>query len=67
MGFEGAFNGAATRDTPRLNFFCYWIGQIRGRGIWRSRAARALGVFISVPISFSVLAVWGGVSSAGEI
>lgn len=63
MCFEGAFNGAGDTWTPaRLNFFCFWLGQIpiawvlaRGFGLG------PVGVFIAVPTSFSVLAVWSGV------
>ncbi len=63
MCFEGAFNGAGDTRTPtRLNFFCFWLGQVplawflaRGCGLG------ALGVYIAVPASFSVLALWSGV------
>jgi putative MATE family efflux protein len=63
MCFEGAFNGAGDTGTPtRLNFFCFWLCQIpvawflaRGLGLG------PVGVFIAVPVSFSVFALWAGV------
>lgn len=60
MCLEGAFNGAGDTWTPtRLNFFCYWLGQIPLA--WVLAEVFRLGptgVFISIPVSFSVLAVW---------
>jgi putative MATE family efflux protein len=63
MCYEGAFNGAGDTWTPtRLNFFCFWIGQIPLAWILADLAGLgALGVYIAVPISFSVLALWSGV------
>ncbi len=63
MCYEGAFNGAGDTWTPtRLNFFCFWLGQIplawllaHGLGLG------TIGVVIAVPASFSVLALWSGV------
>lgn len=63
MCYEGAFNGAGDTWTPtRLNFFCFWLGQIplawllaHGLGFG------TIGVVIAVPVSFSVLALWSGV------
>lgn len=62
MCYEGAFNGAGDTWTPtRLNFFCFWLGQIPLAWILADVVGLgALGVFIAVPISFSVLALWSG-------
>ena len=63
MCFEGAFNGAGDTGTPtRLNFFCFWLGQIPLA--WLLAEPLGLGptgVFIAVPLSFSVLALWSAV------
>lgn len=60
MCLEAAFNGAGDTWTPtRLNFFCFWLGQIPLA--WLLSVPLGLGptgVFISVPMSFSVLAIW---------
>jgi putative MATE family efflux protein len=63
MCFEGAFNGAGDTWTPtRLNFFCFWLGQVPLAWVLANPLGLgAPGVFIAVTISFSVLAVWGGV------
>ncbi len=62
MCFEGAFNGAGDTATPaRLNFFCFWLGQIPLA--WLLAQPLGLGpagVFVAVPVSFSVLALWSG-------
>lgn len=60
MCLEATFNGSGDTWTPtRLNFFCFWLGQIPlawclavpvGLG--------ALGVYIAVPVSFTVLTLW---------
>ncbi|MES2691877.1 MAG: MATE family efflux transporter [Verrucomicrobiota bacterium] len=62
MCFEGAFNGAGDTWTPtRLNFFCFWLGQIPLAWVLATPLKLgALGVFIAVPASFSVLALWSG-------
>ena len=67
MCFEGAFNGAGDTWTPtRLNFFCFWLGQVPLAWVLASLCGLgALGVFIAVPISFSVLTVWSGVLFRG--
>jgi len=60
MCLEAAFNGAGDTWTPtRLNFFCFWLGQVplawllaQGFGLGPE------GVFIAVPISFTVLTAW---------
>jgi putative MATE family efflux protein len=60
MCLEAAFNGAGDTWTPtRLNFFCYWLGQIPLA--WLLAEFFRLGptgVFIAIPISFSALALW---------
>jgi putative MATE family efflux protein len=60
MCLEAAFNGAGDTWTPtRLNFFCFWLGQIPLA--WLLAEAFGLGpvgVFIAVPISFTVLTLW---------
>jgi putative MATE family efflux protein len=60
MCFEGAFNGAGDTWTPaRLNFFCFWLGQIPlGWLLSHILGLGPMGVFIAVPASFSILAVW---------
>lgn len=62
MCFEGAFNGAGDTGTPtRLNFFCFWLGQIPLAWLLaRPLGLGPTGVFIAVPVSFSVLALWSG-------
>jgi putative MATE family efflux protein len=63
MCFESAFNGAGDTWTPtRLNFFCFWLGQVPLAWILAEVVGLgAHGVFISVPVSFSVLALWSAV------
>lgn len=60
MCLEAAFNGAGDTWTPtRINFFCYWLGQIPLAWLLaKSFGLGSTGVFMAVPISFSVLAVW---------
>lgn len=60
MCFESAFNGAGDTWTPaRLNFFCYWILQIPlGWVLAHALGLGPKGVFISIPIAFSLFAVW---------
>ncbi len=62
MCFEGAFNGAGDTGTPtRLNFFCFWLGQIPLAWLLaKPLGLGPTGVFIAVPLSFSVLALWSG-------
>ncbi|HTI71951.1 MAG TPA: MATE family efflux transporter [Candidatus Limnocylindria bacterium] len=62
MCFQGAFNGAGdTWTATRLNFFCFWLGQIPLAWVLaKPLGLGPLGVFISVPVSFSVLALWTG-------
>jgi Na+-driven multidrug efflux pump len=63
MCLEGAFNGAGDTWTPtRLNFFCFWLGQVPLAWLLADIVGLgAMGVFIAVPISFSVLALWSAV------
>lgn len=60
MCFEGTFNGAGDTWTPtRLNFFCFWLGQIPLAYLLSLPLGLGpLGVYIAVPASFSVLALW---------
>lgn len=63
MCLEGAFNGAGDTATPtRLNFFCFWLGQVPLAWLLaRPLGLGPTGVFISVPISFTVLTLWSAV------
>jgi putative MATE family efflux protein len=67
MCLEGAFNGAGDTWTPtRLNFFCFWLGQIPLAWVLANPLGLGpTGVFIAVPISFSALAIWSGVLFRG--
>lgn len=60
MCFQSAFNGAGDTWTPtRLNFFCFWLGQVPLA--WTLAEVLHFGpagVFIAVPVAFSVLALW---------
>lgn len=60
MCMEAAFNGAGDTRTPtRLNFFCLWVGQVPLAWLLANTLQLGpLGVFIAVPASYSVLAVW---------
>lgn len=60
MCMEAAFNGAGDTHTPtRLNFFCLWVGQVPLAWLLANTLQLGpLGVFIAVPASYSVLAVW---------
>ncbi len=60
MCLEGAFNGAGDTWTPtRLNFFCFWLGQVPLAWFLATPLGLgATGVFIAVPISFTVLTIW---------
>jgi Na+-driven multidrug efflux pump len=51
---------AATNTTPtRLNFFCFWLGQVPlAWALSRIGNLGALGVFVAVPLSYTVLALW---------
>lgn len=63
MCLQAAFNGAGDTWTPtRLNFFCFWLGQVPLAFLLsRPLGFGAIGVFVSVPIAFSALALWSGV------
>lgn len=60
MCYEGAFNGAGDTWTPtKLNLFCFWCGQVPLAWVLAQPAGLGpLGVFVAVPISFSVFALW---------
>jgi putative MATE family efflux protein len=60
MCMEAAFNGSGDTWTPtRLNFFCFWLGQVPLAWVLAEAFSLGpLGIFIAVPISFSVLALW---------
>jgi putative MATE family efflux protein len=60
MCLEGTFNGAGDTWTPtRLNFFCFWLGQIPLAWLLSIPAGLGpLGVYIAVPVSFTALAGW---------
>jgi putative MATE family efflux protein len=63
MCLEGAFNGAGDTWTPaRLNLFCLWLGQIPLAWVLaKPMGLGPTGVFISVPLAFSALAIWSGI------
>jgi putative MATE family efflux protein len=63
MCLESAFNGSGDTWTPtRLNFFCFWLGQVPLAWILSHVLALGpIGVFIAVPVSFSVLTVWSAI------
>jgi putative MATE family efflux protein len=63
MCYEGAFNGAGDTWTPtRLNFFCFWLGQVPLAWILANPAGLgAMGVYIAVPVSFAGFALWAAV------
>ena len=63
MCLEGAFNGAGDTWTPtRLNFFCFWLGQVPLAWLLASTFKLGpIGIYIAVPISFSVLTLWSAV------
>lgn len=58
MCLEAAFNGSGDTWTPtRLNFFCFWLGQVPLAWLLaKPLGLGPLGVFIAVPVSFSILA-----------
>lgn len=60
MCLEGTFNGAGDTATPtRLNFFCFWLGQIPLAWLLSVPGGLGpLGVYIAVPVSFTALATW---------
>ena len=62
MCFESAFNGSGDTWTPAgLNFLCLWLGQIPiAWGLSKSLGFGPVGVFISVPVSYSLLAILSG-------
>jgi putative MATE family efflux protein len=63
MCLEAAFNGAGDTWTPtRLNFFCFWLGQVPIAWVLAVPLGFGpTGVFIAVPISFTVLTLWSAV------
>jgi putative MATE family efflux protein len=67
MCLEAAFNGAGDTSTPtRLNFFCLWLGQVPLAWLLAGPVGLgALGVFIAVPISFTVLTLWSAILFRG--
>lgn len=62
MCYEAAFNGSGDTWTPaKLNFFCLWAGQIPLAWFLADPLGFGpTGVFVSVPLAYSVLAVWSG-------
>ena len=63
MCLEATFNGSGDTWTPtRLNFFCFWLGQIPLAWLLSVPAGLGpLGVYIAVPVSFSALTLWSAV------
>lgn len=60
MCLGAAFNGAGDTWTPaRINFFCFWLGLIPLAWLLADTFHLGpVGVFIAVPISWSVHALW---------
>ena len=67
MCLEAAFNGAGDTWTPtRLNFFCLWLGQVPIAWLLaQPLGLGALGVFIAVPVSFTILTLWSAILFRG--
>jgi putative MATE family efflux protein len=63
MCLEATFNGAGDTWTPtRLNFFCFWLGQVPLAWVLAHPAGLGpVGIFVAVPVSFTALAVWSAV------
>lgn len=63
MCLESAFNGSGDTWTPtRLNFFCFWLCQVPLAWVLaRPLGLGPTGVFIAVPVSFSILTVWSAI------
>lgn len=63
MCLQAAFNGAGDTWTPtRLNLFCFWMGQVPLAWILaKPLGFGPTGVFIAVPLAFSLLAIWSGI------
>jgi putative MATE family efflux protein len=63
MCLGAAFNGAGDTWTPTwLNFFSFWVCQIPLAWILAvPLRLGSTGVYISVPVSFTLLAVWTGI------
>jgi len=63
MCLEAAFNGSGDTWTPtRLNFFCFWLGQVPLAWVLAQPLGLGpTGVFIAVPISFTLLTLWSAV------
>jgi putative MATE family efflux protein len=63
MCMEAAFNGAGDTWTPtRLNFFCLWVAQVPVAWLLAEPLGFGpTGVFIAVPIGFSILTGWAWV------
>jgi putative MATE family efflux protein len=63
MCLGSAFNGAGDTWTPTfLNFFCFWLCQLPLA--WALAVPFGLGptgVYISVPVSFTILTLWTGI------
>lgn len=60
MCYEATFNGSGDTWTPtRLNFFCFWLGQVPlAWALAQPLGLGPLGVYLAVPVSFSVLTLW---------
>ena len=60
MCFEAAFNGSGDTWTPaRLNFMCLWVVQIPAAWLLsKTFGFGPVGAVISVPVAYSLLAVW---------
>lgn len=63
MCYEAAFNGAGDTWTPaRLNFICFWLLQVPLAWVLAvTLGFDTIGVYASVPISFSVLTLFSAI------
>jgi len=62
MCLGSAFNGSGDTWTPTwLNFFCFWLCQVPLAWVLAVPAGLGpTGVYIAVPVSFALLALWTG-------
>jgi putative MATE family efflux protein len=63
MALTSAFNGAGDPWTPTLmNFGCFWLGELpMGWLLAVGLGLGPLGVFIAIPIAFSIMTIWAAI------